>query len=244
MCSPSLPVRERAPPCYSPRIEGAGVRTQTSARPKSFGLNWYHHEQVLLGSSLDRRSGAQMAQSSHRMERKQEGSRVQSACRKCVESNSPCNGQIPCHRCGHYSLNCAYTNRAHPTCLECSRNISDCDGESPCQRCRQRALQCVYSTQVETDHRANASAVVASQSDEAWPDHHSYGSRSAEIESRSTVANARFGAREGGLGGRETRHETREPDSYFLKEHNRGIDEDHLAKFKPDKKEWKMDRTV
>ena len=56
-------------------------------------------------------------------------------------------------------------------------------------------------------------------------------------------ASARFGA--GGLGGRETRHETREPDSYFIKEHNRASDEDHLAKFKPDKKEWKTtDRVV
>ena len=53
-----------------------------------------------------------------------------------------------------------------------------------------------------------------------------------------------IGGREGGppVGTRETRHETREPDSYFIKEHNKGIDEDHLARFKPDKKEWKMDR--
>ena len=97
---------------------------------------------------------------------------------------------------------------------------------------------------METDHRANTSTVVASQSVEAWSEHSSYGSRSAEIETRPTATNARFGARECGLGARETRHETREPDSYFIKEHNRGIDEDHLAKFKPDKKEWKMDRAV
>lgn len=58
------------------------------------------------------------------------------------------------------------------------------------------------------------------------------------------AAGARLGAREEGLGRGETRHETREPDSFFIKEHNKGIDEDHLAKFKPDKKEWKMDRGV
>ena len=92
------------------------------------------------------------------------------------------------------------------------------------------------------DNRANASVVMASQSEESWPERNSYGSRPAETETRPTAANARFGAREGGLGGRETRHETREPDSYFIKEHNRGIDEDHLAKFKPDKKDWKTDR--
>lgn len=176
------------------------------------------------------------------MDRRQEGSRVQSACRQCIESNSPCNGQVPCHRCGHYSLSCVYLNRTHPTCLECSRNISECDGESPCQGCRQRASQCVYSSQVEMDRRANTSALAASQSEEAWPDQSSFESRSAGIETRPTAASTRFGAREGGLETRETRHETREPDSYFIKEHNRGIDEDHLAKFKPGKKEWKMDR--
>ena len=97
---------------------------------------------------------------------------------------------------------------------------------------------------MEVDNRANVSAVVTGQSEEAWPEQNSYGSRSAEMEARATAANARFGVREGGLGGRETRHETREPDSYFIKEHNRGIDEDHLAKFKPAKKEWKTDRSV
>lgn len=92
------------------------------------------------------------------------------------------------------------------------------------------------------DRRGNTSAVAASQSEEAWPDQSSFESRSAGIETRPTAASTRFGAREGGLETRETRHETREPDSYFIKEHNRGIDEDHLAKFKPGKKEWKMDR--
>ena len=102
----------------------------------------------------------------------------------------------------------------------------------------------MYPTQLEMDHRVNASAVMAGQSEEAWPEQNSFGSRSGEIETRPTVASARFGAREGGSGGRETRHETREPDSFFIKEHNKGIDEDHLAKFKPDKKEWKTDRIV
>lgn len=102
----------------------------------------------------------------------------------------------------------------------------------------------MYPTQMEMDNRANVSAVVAGQSEEAWPEQNSYGSRSVEMETRATAANARFGAREGGFGVRETRHETREPDSYFIKEHNRGIDEDHLAKFKPGKKEWKTERSV
>lgn len=48
----------------------------------------------------------------------------------------------------------------------------------------------------------------------------------------------------GRLGGGETKYDTREPDSYFMWEHNKGIDEDHLAKFKPDKKDWKTDRVV
>ena len=178
------------------------------------------------------------------MDRKQDGSRVQSACRQCVESNSSCNGQMPCHRCGHYSLSCVYQSRAHPSCLECSRNVSECDGESPCQRCRQRALQCAYPTRPNIDHRANLSSVLASQSEEAWPEQNTFGSRAAEAETSSTAAGARVGASQGLSGPRETRHETREPDSYFIKEHNRGIDEDHLAKFKPDKKDWKTDRIV
>ena len=90
----------------------------------------------------------------------------------------------------------------------------------------------MYSTQ----------AVVASQSGEAWPEQTSLRSRSGETETRPTAAGARPGAGQEGLGGGETRHETREPDSYFIKEHNKGIDEDHLARFKPDKKEWKVDR--
>ena len=102
----------------------------------------------------------------------------------------------------------------------------------------------MYSTQTETDHRANGSAIVASQSEEAWPEQNHFGPRSQEMETRPTAAGTRLGGREGGLGDRETRHETREPDSYFIKEHNKGIDEDHLAKFKPDKKEWKTDRVV
>lgn len=68
--------------------------------------------------------------------------------------------------------------------------------------------------------RGNGGAVVASQSEELRPEQNSLESRSRETE---------------------IRHETREPDSYFIKEHNKGIDEDHLAKFKPDKKEWKME---
>lgn len=64
------------------------------------------------------------------------------------------------------------------------------------------------------------------------------------MEARPTAAGGRVGERKEGLGGGETRHDTREPDSYFMKEHNKGIDEDHLAKFKPDKKEWTMDRIV
>ena len=165
------------------------------------------------------------------MDRKQEGSRVQSACHQCIESNSPCNTQIPCHRCRHYSLNCVYLGRAQPVCLECSRTVSECDGETPCQRCRQRTLQCVYSTQVEVDRRANTSAVAGSRPEEAWPEQNSFGSRSEETETRPTQ-------RDSG------RHDTREPDSYFIREHNKGIDEDHLAKFKPNKKEWKTERIV
>lgn len=181
------------------------------------------------------------------MDRKQEGSGVQSACHQCIDSTSPCNGQLPCHRCGHYSLNCVYPSRTQPACLECSRNISECDGETPCRRCRQRTLQCVYSTPVEVDHRSNAPAVVASQPEEAWSEPNPFGSRSGESENRVTAAgatNPRVGASQAGLGRGETRHETREPDSYFIKAHNKGIDEDHLAKFKPDKKEWKTDRNV
>lgn len=165
---------------------------------------------------------------SHTMDRQPEGSRVQLACLRCIESNSPCNGQLPCDCCRHYSLNCVYPSRRRPACLECSRSISECDGETPCQRCRQRGLRCVPSTQVEP-------GVVTSQSEEAWPEQSSFGSRPGEMETRPTVAR-------GSVGGGETRHDTREPDSYFIKEHNKGIDEDHLAKFKPDKKEWKMDR--
>lgn len=176
------------------------------------------------------------------MDRKQEGSRVQSACQSCNESNSPCNGQIPCQRCGHYCLNCIYPRRAQPACLECSRNISECDGETPCQRCSRLTLQCVYSTQAVLDRRADASAVVASQPGEAWPEQNALRSRSRETDTRPTAAGGRLVANQEGLGGGEARQETREPDSYFIKEHNRGIDEDHLAKFKPDKKEWKVDR--
>ena len=176
------------------------------------------------------------------MDRKQEGSRVPLGCHQCIENGSPCNGQIPCLRCSHYSLNCIYPSRAPPACLECSRNLSECNGETPCQRCRQRALQCAYPTQAEPDSRANVSAVVPSQSEEAWPEQSSSRSRSGDIETRFTAAGAR--ASKGGLGAREIRHDTREPDSFFIKEHNRGIDEDHLAKFKPNRKDWKRDRTV
>ena len=234
------------------------LRTHSAVSPSTYSSHRFQNpeqrpSQVIWPRliSLQTTSGTLVSQPScerttsqlpHTMDRRQEGSRVQSACRQCIESHSPCNGQVPCHRCGHYSLSCVYLNRAHPTCLECSRNISECDGESPCQGCRQRASQCVYSPQVEMDRRANTSAVVASQPEEAWPDQGSFESRSVGIETRPTAASARFGTREGGLETRETRHETREPDSYFIKEHNRGIDEDHLAKFKPGKKEWKMDR--
>lgn len=83
------------------------------------------------------------------------------------------------------------------------------------------------------------SAVVASQSEEVWPERISSRSRSGDIETRPTAAGAR--ASKAGLGAGETIHDTREPDSYFMKEHNKGIDEDHLAKFKPNKKEWKRD---
>ena len=176
------------------------------------------------------------------MDRKQEGSRVQSACDQCIRSTTPCNGQIPCHRCAHFALNCVYPSRAQPACLECSRNISECDGETPCQRCTRLTLQCVYSTQAEPDRRATTSAVVASQSGEAWPERSSLPSRSGETDTRPTAAGGRLGANQEGLGGGDARQDTREPDSYFIKEHNRGIDEDHLAKFKPDKKEWKVDR--
>lgn len=178
------------------------------------------------------------------MERKQEGSRVQSACHQCIEGNAPCNGQIPCHRCGHYSLDCVYLSQAQPPCLECSRTASECDGETPCHRCRQRTVQCVYSTRVDWDQRASASAVVASQSEEAWLEQNSFGSRPGEIETRPSAVAVRLGDSQAALGEGETRHDTREPDSYFIMEHNKGIDEDHLSKFKPDKKEWKMDRNV
>ena len=94
------------------------------------------------------------------------------------------------------------------------------------------------------DYRVNAPAVVASQSEEIWPERNPFRSRSRDMETRPMAAGARLGGREGGLGARDPRHETREPDSYFIKEHNKGIDEDHLAKFKPDRKEWKTDRTV
>ena len=177
------------------------------------------------------------------MDPKQEGSRAQPACHQCIESNSPCTGKSPCHRCDHYSLNCVYPSRAKPACLECGRNISECNLQTPCQRCRQLSLQCVYSTQVELDHRANASVAVASRSEEAWPEQKSIGSPSGELKTRSVAASARLGAGLAMSGGGETRHGTREPDSYFLKEHIKGIDEDHLAKFKPDRKEWKTDRT-
>ena len=176
--------------------------------------------------------------SSHAMDRKQEGSRVQSACHQCIESNSPCNGQKPCQRCGHYSLSCDYLSRARPACLECNRNVSECDGETPCQRCRQRSLQCVYTTQVER------SAVAASLPEEAWPQQTSFGSRLGETETRSTAASARLGTSQVALGAGDMRYDTREPDSYFIKEHNKGIDEDHLAKFKPNKDDWKLDRIV
>lgn len=172
------------------------------------------------------------------MDRKQEGSRVHSACHSCNDSNSPCSGQIPCHRCAHYSLNCVYPVRAQPACLECSRNISECDRETPCQHCSQLTLQCVYPNQVGLERRANASAVVASQSGEAWPEQTTLRPRSGERETRPTAAGGSLGANQRSLGGGEARQETREPDSYFIKEHNRGIDEDHLAKFKP----GKMDR--
>ena len=82
------------------------------------------------------------------------------------------------------------------------------------------------------DLRSNAPTAVAGQS---------------EPETRPTAAgpaSSRFGAGQAALGPGETRHETREPDSYFIKEHNKGIDEDHLAKFKPDKREWKTDRNA
>lgn len=197
--------------------------------------------QTTLGTSIPRPLCRRTTGSlPHTMDRKQEGTRVQSACRHCIESNSPCNGQIPCHRCGHYSLNCVYSSRARTACLECSRNIAECDGETPCQRCRQRTLQCVYSNQMGLDHRASASVIVASNSEEAWPEQNSFGSRSGDIETRARGP----GASQAGLARGDTRHETREPDSFFIKEHNKGIDEDHLAKFKPDKKEWKTDRTV
>ena len=77
--------------------------------------------------------------------------------------------------------------------------------------------------------RGNGGAVLAGPSEEARPEHSSLESRPGESETRPAAA---------GAVGRETRHDTREPDSYFIKEHNKGIDEDHLAKFKPEKKEW------
>lgn len=172
-----------------------------------------------------------------------DGNRVQSACYSCNDSKSPCSGQIPCHRCVHYTLNCNYPSRAQlgPACLECSRKLSECDRETPCQHCSQLTLQCVYPTLAQLERRANASAVVASQSGEVWPEQISLRSRSRERETRPTAAGGSLGANQRSLGGGEARQETREPDSYFIKEHNRGIDEDHLAKFKPDKK-WKVDR--
>lgn len=88
------------------------------------------------------------------------------------------------------------------------------------------------------DHRTIAS-------EEAWHEQNPFTSRSGEIETRPTTAGLRIGGREGrGEARGEARRETREPDSYFIKEHNRGIDEDHLAKFKPDKTEWKTDRML
>ena len=243
-CPPSLSICERAPQGHDPRLPSTKSRTQSRAYPNPFGLDWLRYIRGWRVPSLDRCVGVSISLISRTMDRKLEGSRAQSACRHCIESNSPCNGQIPCHRCGHYSLNCVYLSRAHPTCLECSRNISECDGDTPCQRCRQRTLQCVYSSQVEMDYRANAPAVVASQSEEAWPERNPFRSRSRDMETRPMASGARMGGREGGLGARDPRHETREPDSFFIKEHNKGIDEDHLAKFKPDKKEWKTDRTL